>query len=63
MCDVRIAVNIFIYGVVREVNIGVIEREAALMSDNGSEWQVNQILYAGDRTLLADNVVSFVSGY
>jgi hypothetical protein len=30
------------------------ERGAALMSDSGVEWQVNQILYADDAALIAD---------
>jgi hypothetical protein len=36
--------NIFIDGVVREVNARVMERGASLMSDSGGGWQVNQII-------------------
>jgi hypothetical protein len=36
--------NIFIDGVERELNARVTERRAALMSDSGGEWRVNQIL-------------------
>jgi hypothetical protein len=42
--------NIFIDGVLSEV----MERRAALMSDSGGEWQLNQILYTDDTTLVAD---------
>jgi hypothetical protein len=40
--------------VVREVNARVMELGAALMSDIGGEWQVNQRLYADDTALIAD---------
>jgi hypothetical protein len=45
--------NIFIDGVVREVNSRVMEKGVALVSGNGREWQLNQILYADDTALLA----------
>jgi hypothetical protein len=44
MCDVPWLFNIFIDGVERELNARVTERRAALMSDSGGEWRVNQIL-------------------
>jgi hypothetical protein len=46
--------NIFIDGMVREVNGPVMERGAALMTDSGGERQVNQILYVDDAALIAD---------
>jgi hypothetical protein len=46
--------NIFIDGVVGEVNARVLERGAALMSGSGGEWQLHQILYADDIALVAD---------
>jgi hypothetical protein len=46
--------NIFIVGVVREVNSRVMERGVALVSDNDREWQLNQILYADDTALVTD---------
>jgi hypothetical protein len=45
--------KIFIDGVVRDVNSTVIER-VALVSYKDREWQLNQILYADDTALLAD---------
>jgi hypothetical protein len=44
--------NIFIDGAVKELNTRVMGREAALMSDSGGEWQVNQILYANATALI-----------
>jgi hypothetical protein len=49
--------NMFIDGVVREVNARVLERGAALMSDSGGEWQVNEILYADDIHSLRNRTV------
>jgi hypothetical protein len=46
--------NIFIDGVVREINARVLERGAALMGDSDDEWQLSQILYVDDTALVAD---------
>jgi hypothetical protein len=46
--------NIFIEGVMREVNSRVMETGVAFVSDNGREWQLNQILYADHTALVAD---------
>jgi hypothetical protein len=46
--------NIFIDGAVRKVDVRVMARGAALLSNSGGEWQVNQILYAYDTSLIAD---------
>jgi hypothetical protein len=46
--------NIFINGVLRDINERVMEQGAALMSDSDGEWQVNQILYADDTAIVAD---------
>jgi hypothetical protein len=43
----------------REVNARVKERGRTLISDSGGDWQVNQILYADDTTLLADEKPKF----
>jgi hypothetical protein len=51
--------NIFIDGMVREVNARVLERGEALMGDSGGEWQVNQILYADGTAVLADEECKF----
>jgi uncharacterized protein YpiB (UPF0302 family) len=51
--------NIFIDGVVREVKARVFERGAALMSDSGSEWQLNQILYVDDTALETEEKCTF----
>jgi hypothetical protein len=46
--------NIFVDGVVRQVNSRVMEKGVALVSDNDRDWQLNQILYTDDTTLVAD---------
>jgi hypothetical protein len=46
--------NIFIDGVLAEINALVVERRAAMISDGGGKWQLNQRLYADDTTIVAD---------
>jgi hypothetical protein len=46
--------NIFIGGVVREMNSGIMERGVMLVSDKDRKWQLNQVLYVDDTALAAD---------
>jgi hypothetical protein len=46
--------NIFVDGVVKEVNTRVMERGVALTSDSAGECQLNEILCADDTTSVAD---------
>ena len=47
--------NLFMDGVVREVNIKVGESGLGLMEGNGGpEWKINQVLFADDTALVAD---------
>ena len=47
--------NLYIDGVVREVNARVLGRGLELLDENGSEWQVNQLLFADDTVVVADS--------
>ena len=48
--------NVFMDGVVREVNIRVGERGLGLIEGNGEqEWVINQVLFADDTALVADS--------
>ncbi len=40
-------------GVPREVNVRVLYRGLNLLSDDGREWNVNQLLFANDTSLVA----------
>jgi hypothetical protein len=51
--------NIFIDGVVVEVNAKVMPRRVAMMGDRFDEWQLNQILYADDTAVVADETCEF----
>jgi hypothetical protein len=46
--------NVFIDEMAKEVNARVMGRVAALISYSRCEWQLNQILYADDTELSAD---------
>ena len=46
--------NIYMDGVVREVNASVLGRGLGLVSEEGEEWCVNQLLFADDTALVAD---------
>ena len=47
--------NIYIYGVVREVNVRVLGKELELLSENGGRFEINQLLFADDTALVADS--------
>ena len=47
--------NMYIDGVVREVNVRVLGRGLKLVDGNGSEWELNQLLFADDIVVVADS--------
>jgi len=47
--------NMFMDGVVKEVNARVMSRGAELLEGNGVSWQVSQLLFADDTALVADS--------
>ena len=47
--------NVYMDGVVREVNATVLEKELELLSANGSGFEINQLLFADDTALVADS--------
>ena len=46
--------NLYIDGVVREVNVRVLGRGLALMDGNDNAWQLNQLLFADNTVVVAD---------
>ena len=46
--------NLFIEGVVREVNTQVLGRGLKLVDGNENEWELNQLLFADDTVVVAD---------
>ena len=46
--------NVYMDGVVWEVNVGVLEKGLELLSANGGWFEINQLLFADDTALLAD---------
>lgn len=46
--------NLYVDGVVREVNARVLGRGLKLVGENDHEWEVNQLLFADDTVLVAD---------
>ena len=47
--------NVYLDGVVREVNIKVLEKGLELLSANGARFEINQLLFADDTALVADS--------
>ena len=47
--------NVYMDGVVREVNVRVLGKGLVLLSANGGRFKINQLLFADDTTLLADS--------
>ena len=47
--------NIYLDGVVREVNVRVLGKGLELLSTNGGRLEINQLLFADDTTLVADS--------
>ena len=47
--------NLYIDGVVREVNARVLGRGLKLVDGNDNEWELNQLLFADDTVVVADS--------
>ena len=47
--------NVYLDGVVREVNVTVLEKRLELLSANGGKFEINLLLFAKDTTLVADS--------
>ena len=47
--------NVYVDGVVREVNVRVLGKELKLLSENGDRFEINQLLFADDTALQADS--------
>ena len=47
--------NVYIDGVVQDVNVRVLGKGLELLSVNGGRFKINQILCAGDIALIADS--------
>ena len=46
--------NVYMDGVVRDVNIRVLGNGLELLSTNGGRFEINQLLFADDTALVAD---------
>ena len=49
--------NLYIDGVVREVNARVLGRGLKLVAGNENEWELNQLLFADDTVVVADSEI------
>ena len=47
--------NVYMDGVVQEVNVTVLEKGLELLSANGGRFEINQLLFADDTALVADS--------
>ena len=47
--------KVYMDGVVREVNVRVLGKGLKLLSANGGRFEINQLLFADDTTLVADS--------
>ena len=47
--------NLYVDGVVREVNGQVLGRGLNLVGGNDNEWELNQLLFADDTVVVADS--------
>ena len=47
--------NVYMDGVVREVNVRVLGKGLELRSANGGRFEINQLLFADDTALVADS--------
>ena len=48
-------VNVYMDGVVREVNVRVLGKVLGLLSANGGRFEINQLLFTDDTALVADS--------
>ena len=47
--------NVYMDGVVREVNVRVLGKGLKVLSANGGRFEINQLLFTGDTALVADS--------
>ena len=47
--------NVYMAGVVRQVNVRVLGKGLELLSANGGRFEINQLLFADDKALVADS--------
>ena len=47
--------NVYMYGVVLEVNVRVLVKGLELLSANGGRFEISQLLFADDTALVADS--------
>ena len=47
--------NVYMDGVVQEVNVRVLGKGLELLSANGGRFEINQLLFADDTALVADS--------
>ena len=47
--------NVYMDGMVREVNVRVLGKGLELLSTNGGKFEINQLLFADDTALVADS--------
>ena len=47
--------NVYMDGVVRQVNVRVLGKGLELLSANGGRFEINQLLFADDTALVADS--------
>ena len=47
--------NVYVNGVVREVNVMVLSKGLELLSANGIRFEINQLLFADDTALVANS--------
>ena len=55
MCLISRMYNVYMDGVVREVNVSVLGTGLELLSANGGRFEINQLLFADDTALVADS--------
>ena len=47
--------NVYMDGVIREMNVRVLGKGLELLSENGGRFEINQLLFADDTALVADS--------
>ena len=52
--------NVYMDGVVREVNVRVLGKGLELLRANGARFEINQLLFADDAALVADSEENLV---
>ena len=55
LCGVSWLFNLYMDGVVQEVNVRVLGKALELLSANGGRCEINRLLFADDTALVADS--------